>query len=82
MIVDYFRKCNSSHSKASDKTEDTIKEILPLLFQGHLLCAGSDIAQLGSCKGDSGGPLVLFDHSKESYVQIATVQGEYRCTCV
>jgi hypothetical protein len=72
----YFRKCNSSHSKASDKTEETIKEILPLLFQGHLLCAGSNIGRRGSCKGDSGGPLVLFDHFKEAYVQIATVQGE------
>ncbi len=53
-------------------------EILPLLFQGHLLCAGSDIAHIGSCKGDSGGPLVLFDHSKLAYVQIATVEGKQR----
>jgi secreted trypsin-like serine protease len=34
------------------------------------------LGRRGSCKGDSGGPLVYFDHSKEAYVQIATVQGE------
>ncbi len=79
IIIDYFSKCNSSHYKASDKTEETVREILPVLFQGHLLCAGSNVGRRGSCKGDSGGPLVLFDHSKDAFVQIAMVQGKNRC---
>ena len=54
--------------------EKKIQEAIPQLFQGHLICAGDDEGNQGSCEGDSGGPLMYKDDDGR-YIQIATVRG-------
>ena len=53
------------------------KELEPMSFTTHLLCAGSPVSGIGSCPGDSGGPLLQY-HSKDGrqyYEQVAVVKG-------
>lgn len=54
----FFRYCNTTHV-GTVSTKDKIKTNLPNLFQSHILCAGSDVPNQGSCEGDSGGPLMI-----------------------
>jgi len=58
--------------------QETVREKLPQLFQGHILCAGTDVGGQGSCKGDSGGPLMYYQRKTNSWIQFATVQGAVR----
>ena len=50
----YYSHCNATHSKSTDsiirKTDRLIQQTLPDLFQGHLLCAGTNLDNQGSCK--------------------------------
>jgi secreted trypsin-like serine protease len=61
--------------KASLTLEDTIKDVIPQLFQDDLLCAGVSEGKQGSCQGDSGGPLMYKDDDSRKYIQIAIVEG-------
>ena len=78
MNIVSYSYCNETHLQTTVKTKEVVAEKLPDLFQGHLLCAGVNVGQQGSCKGDSGGPLMYYDFTRKGYVQIATVHGAVR----
>jgi len=74
----FFSFCNRTHTQSTRSTKERIAEKLPILFQNHILCAGEDTGNQGSCKGDSGGPLMYFNSEIDRWIQIATVHGGIR----
>ena len=74
----FFSFCNRTHIQSTLSTKEKIDTKLPKLFQNHILCAGEDTGNQGSCKGDSGGPLMYLDSDTERWIQIATVHGGIR----
>ena len=74
----YFSFCNLTHNTTSIQKQSLVKELLPHLFQDHLLCAGDTLGTQGACKGDSGGPLMRQDYDQGiqlPWTQIGIVEG-------
>ncbi|TRY79521.1 hypothetical protein TCAL_12893 [Tigriopus californicus] len=70
--------CNTSHSNLdSNILQFRTKATLPNLFKDHLMCAGYELGNFGSCSGDSGGPIVrlLTTPPNIRYIQVGIVQG-------
>ena len=70
-----YRACNTIHMQSSLQRRVEIEEKLPRLITDDIVCAGTHVGGQGSCHGDSGGPLMFFEVEKNSWIQLATVQG-------
>jgi hypothetical protein len=66
--------CNKTHTRHDTKKKH-IQQVLPALFQSHLICAGTDLSSQGACTGDSGGPLQFYDFDNNRYQQVGVVHG-------
>jgi len=67
--------CNSSYDiSGSSKIAQHRKKFLPNLFNSEVICAGSTVYDVGSCKGDSGAPLIeIINKGGQSQVLIRGV---------
>jgi hypothetical protein len=78
----YFHSyCNDTHESAGGTIRKTVENYLPELYQPHVLCAGNEAAEDGSCDGDSGGPLLLFSTRTLQYTLVGTIAGGVASTC-
>ena len=60
--------------QASSYFKNDISKKLPRLFSdSSIMCAGSEVAQHGSCTGDSGGPLM---HSDDATKQCKNIMSK------
>ena len=48
--LSFYSYCNLTHSEVPFMKKDLVRKTLPDLFQGHLLCAGTNTDNQGSCK--------------------------------
>lgn len=67
--------CNSSYDiSGKGKIAQHREKFLPNLFNSEVICAGSTVYDVGSCKGDSGAPLIeIINKGGQSQVLIRGV---------
>ena len=68
------KHCNDSYTRQGAFGEK-VKEVVPDLFQSHVICAGDNVSGERACRGDSGGPLQFYNPFEHSYYQVAIVHG-------